>query len=70
MFAVVFVRKGHLKVTKESEISLVNKHIMEKKETYEKQEITRNRFLWLCVCAMLDRRSFFVWAKHTLWKNG
>lgn len=33
MFAVVFVRKGHLKVTKESGISLVNKHIMEKKET-------------------------------------
>ena len=32
MFAVVFVRKGHLKVTKESEISLVNKHIMEKEE--------------------------------------
>ena len=107
MFAVVSVRKGHLKVTKESGISLVNKHIMEKKETNKvtktakmeakttsrgekclakftaangnvygsltldiKQEITRNRFLWLCVCAMLDRRSFFVWAKHTLWKNG
>ena len=33
MFAVVSVRKGHLKVTKESGISLVNKHIMEKKET-------------------------------------
>ena len=33
MFAVVFVRKGHLKVTKEIVISLVNKHIMEKKET-------------------------------------
>ena len=37
---------------------------------YEKQEITRNRFLLPCVYVMPDRRSFFVWAKHTLWKNG
>lgn len=33
MFAVVFVRKGHLKVTQKGRMPLVNKHIMEKKET-------------------------------------
>lgn len=35
-----------------------------------KQEITRSRFLLPCVYVMPDRKSFFVWARHILWKNG
>ena len=36
----------------------------------EKLEIIRYRFLLPCVYVMPDRKSFFVWVKHTPWKNG
>ena len=107
-FAVVFSQKGHLKVTKMSGISPINKCIMEIEKTNKVTEMVKKdgksnargekclaKFtaangnvygsltldirkagdysqplpVAVRVCHA-DRRSFFVWAKHTLWKNG